>query len=87
MTQRIEVDEQGEVVGADDAEADAVGVPEERRGDRGAGQADQAEARDRHALARLAERFREHRGRARQGDDQQRDDGGVFSHDSRLTER
>ena len=77
-----DVDEEREIVGADDAEAAAVGAPEEHRGDGGAGEADQAEPGNRHALARLAEGFREHRGGPGQRDDQQRNDGGVISHGS-----
>ena len=80
MMQSDDVDEEREVVGADDAEAAAVGAPEEHRGDGGAGQADQAEPGDRHALAGLTEGFREHRGGPGQRDDQQRNDGGVVSH-------
>ena len=60
----------------------AVGVPQEDRGDRGADQADQAEAGDRHALARLPDRLGQHRGKAPDRatiDD--RNDCGVFSHD------
>ena len=41
---------------------------------------DQAEPGNRHPLARLPERLREHGGDRRQRDDDERDDGEVFAH-------
>ena len=76
-----EVDEEREVVGADDAEALRVAVPQEDRRERRADQADEPEAGDRHALARLAERLGEHRGAwPTSDDDEDRDDGGEVAH-------
>ena len=69
-----DVDEEREVVGADDAEAVRVAVPEEADAIAGPDEADEAEAGDRHPLAGLAERLGEHRGRRRQRDDDDRND-------------
>ena len=52
-----------------------VAVPEADRRDRGADEADEAEAGDRHPLAGLPERLGEHGGDRRQRDDDDRDDG------------
>ena len=65
---------------AHDAEALRVAAPEKDRGEGGAGEPDQAKAGNRHALAALAERLRDHGGAARQDDDDDRDDGGEFAH-------
>ena len=59
----------------------------ERRRDRGAGQADEAEAGNRHAFPGLPECLGEHRGDRRQRDDDERNHCGVFSHCSLLARR
>ena len=80
-----DVDEEGEVVGADDAEADGVGVPQEARRDQGADEPDEAEAGDVHPLARMPDGLGQHRGDGREHDDQDRDGGGERAH--RATSR
>src|SRR5262249_12539216 len=60
--------------GRDDVEARGVVIPEEQRGNRRAGEADQAEAGNRHPLARIAKGFGHHRRDSGGSDAGHRDD-------------
>ncbi len=79
-----EVDEEGEVVGADDAHAVGVAVPERDRGDGCTGKTDEAEPGNRHPFPWLPECLGEHGGNRREGDDDEWNQCGVFGHYSLL---
>jgi hypothetical protein len=79
-----EVDEDGEVVGADDPHRLEVAVPQEHRRERGAEEADEAEHGDVHALARVAEGLGQHGRQPRERDDDDRDESCVVGHGKSL---